>query len=160
MRIRDLQGSDLDAVLALNQAHEQELSPLDQDGLRGLLDMALAAWVAEVDGAVGGFAVAFAPGSAYESRNYRWFGERYEDFVYLDRVAVEPALRRRGVGGRLYDALEDLAGSRGALVACEVNLVPRNDASLAFHAHRGFSEVGELAHDDGKVVRLLTRPTR
>ena len=151
-------AGDFDAVLALNRAHERELSPLDAGGLRRLLDMALAAWVAEVDGTVGGFAVAFAPGTAYESRNYRWFSERYEDFVYLDRVAVEPALRRRGVGGLLYDALDDLARSRGTLVACEVNLVPRNDASLAFHAHRGFSEAGELTHDDGRVVRLFTRP--
>jgi predicted GNAT superfamily acetyltransferase len=27
-----------------------------------------------------------APGTAYDSRNYRWFSDRFERFLYLDRV--------------------------------------------------------------------------
>src|SRR3546814_14015768 len=98
------------------------------------------------------------PGAAYASDNYRWFTERYDDFVYLDRIAVDSSARRAGVGGALYDALDALASERRVPALCEVNLVPRNDPSLAFHATRGFECVGELAHDGGKVVRMFARP--
>jgi predicted GNAT superfamily acetyltransferase len=37
-----------------------------------------------------------------------------------------------------------------------VNLVPRNDASLAFHARRGYVEVGRLGEDD-HVVSLMEK---
>lgn len=155
--VRALRAEDRPAVLALNRRHEEELSPLDEAGLAALLEEAAASWVADADGAVVGFAIAFLPGARYDSANYRWFGERYDDFVYLDRIAVDARARRRGVAGRLYDALDALALERGAPVVCEVNLVPRNHPSLAFHAARGFVEVGQLTHPRGKVVCLLER---
>jgi predicted GNAT superfamily acetyltransferase len=39
----------------------------------------------------------------------------------------------------------------------EVNLVPRNEVSLAFHARRGYVEVGRLGDED-HVVSLLEKP--
>ena len=107
----------------------------------------------------GGFVVTFAPGTDYDSENYRWFTERYGDgFLYLDRVVVDPAVRRRGVAGRVYDLVESVASAYG-LLALEVNLVPRNDASLAFHLARGFVEVGRLG-DDSHLVSLQTKQVR
>jgi predicted GNAT superfamily acetyltransferase len=41
-------------------------------------------------------------------------------------------------------------------MALEVNLVPPNPASLAFHARRGYAEVGRIGDDDHLVV-LLTK---
>jgi uncharacterized protein len=157
--IREFSERDLTAVHALNRAHESELSPLDEDALVALVAMAFATWVAELDGSVVGFAVVFVPGVPYESHNYRWFSERYPDFVYLDRIAIAPHARRRGVAGQLYDRLDDLARQRRVPVACEVNVVPPNHASLAFHESRGFFEVGELGSADGaKMLRMLVRP--
>ena len=42
------------------------------------------------------------------------------------------------------------------MLLCEVNLVPRNDVSLAFHAAIGFAEVGRQ-HPDGdeREVQML-----
>jgi predicted GNAT superfamily acetyltransferase len=42
-------------------------------------------------------------------------------------------------------------------MVCEVNLEPRNDVSLAFHAARGYVEVGQLAHGQEKLVALLSK---
>ena len=42
------------------------------------------------------------------------------------------------------------------LLALEVNLVPRNDASLAFHAGRGYVEVGRLG-DEKHLVSMMEK---
>jgi uncharacterized protein len=156
VRLRALTESDVLEVLALNEADVEKLAPMDELRLRHLHDLAHQFAVVDVDGAFGGFVVTFAPGADYDSENYRWFSERYGDgFLYLDRVVVDPSFRRRGVGGAVYDMVEAVASAYG-LLALEVNLVPRNEPSLAFHAARGFVEVGRLG-DDTHLVSLQTK---
>jgi predicted GNAT superfamily acetyltransferase len=156
VRLRALTESDVPRVLALNEAEVRMLAPMDELRLRRLHDDAHQFAVIDVDGAFGGFVVTFAPGADYDSENYRWFSERYGDgFLYLDRVVVDPSVRRRGVGGLVYDLVEAVAAAYG-LLALEVNLVPRNEPSLAFHAARGFVEVGRLG-DDEHLVSLQTK---
>jgi predicted GNAT superfamily acetyltransferase len=120
-----------------------------------VLACAHRALLAEDHGDVAAFALAIAPGSPYDSRNYAWFGERFESFLYLDRIAVAAEHRRRGIGARIYDEMESAA--RGfARMVCDVNLEPRNVASLAFHSARGYQEIGRLAHP-GKLVALMCK---
>jgi predicted GNAT superfamily acetyltransferase len=157
MTLRRAAVQDHPRLLELNQASVQELSPLDEQRLDYILALAHSCLVVERDdGRVVGFAIAIAPGAGYDSANYRWLAERYERFLYLDRIAVDTACRRQGVGARLYDAMEDAAGAYGRMV-CDVNLLPRNDVSLAFHAARGYREVGELAHGESKTVALMSK---
>jgi uncharacterized protein len=63
------------------------------------------------------------------------------------------------VAGMLYDEVERVARETGRLeVTCEVNVRPRNEASLAFHAARGSVEVGRQETDAGsKTVVMLAR---
>ena len=63
--------------------------------------------------------------------------------------------RRRGLGTFVYDEVEDVAGKYDRL-CLEVNLLPRNDASLAFHEGRGFVEVGRLGDED-HLVSLMEK---
>src|SRR5262245_27668768 len=102
--------------------------------------------VLDVDGAFAGFVITFGPGTEYDSDNYRWFGERHDRFYYLDRIVLHEEFRRRGYGGSVYDELEDVAAAYGRL-ALEVNVVPPNEPSMAFHAARGYVEVGRLGED-------------
>ena len=156
VRLRALTESDVPRVLALNEAEVERLAPMDELRLRLLHDVAHQFAVIDVGGAFGGFVVTFAPRADYDSENYRWFSERYGDgFLYLDRVAVDPSARRRGVAGAAYDLVEAVASAYG-LLALEVNLVPRNEPSLAFHAARGFVEVGRLG-DEEHLVSLMTK---
>ena len=156
VRLRALTESDVPRVLALNEAEVAMLAPMDELRLRHLHDLAHQFAVVDVGGAFGGFVVTFAPGADYDSENYRWFSERYgAGFLYLDRVVVDPSMRRRGVAGRVYDMVEAVAAPYGVL-ALEVNLVPRNEPSLAFHAAGGFVEVGRLGDDD-HLVSLMTK---
>ena len=156
--LRPLTPADASTVLAINEASVHHLAPLDEDEYQWFLGAAATAWGAEVDGDLLGFVFVLDPGVAYASRNYAWFSEHYDAFAYLDRVAIDARARRQGVGTVIYDAVEADAAERGVPLLLEVNLQPPNEPSLAFHAGRGFTEVGTLAHDDGaKVVRLLAK---
>jgi predicted GNAT superfamily acetyltransferase len=156
--LRPLTPADAPVVLAINEASVHHLAPLDEAEYRWFLDVAVLALGAEVEGALVGFTLVLEPGAAYASRNYAWFSERYDRFLYLDRVAIDEGARRRGVGTTIYDAVEAAAAERGVPLLLEVNLEPPNEPSLAFHASRGFAPVGTLSHDEGaKVVQLLAK---
>jgi hypothetical protein len=154
--IRDFAAADLDAALALNNASVPDLNELDLDAMRRLLELADSALVAEVGGEFAGFCWVLTPGQPYDSLNYQWFARQYERFVYLDRITVLPHFRRDGVGRALYAELIRRYRDRQPVLTCEVNLQPRNDGSLRFHAGLGFVEVGQQHTDGGnKTVSLL-----
>jgi predicted GNAT superfamily acetyltransferase len=157
--LRPLADSDVPDVVALNQANLDAVSRMDEDRLVQLRAWADRFDVVEEDGDLAGFVVTFAPGAPYDSENYRWFAERHvADFYYLDRIVFADRFRRRGLGGFVYDALEKVAAGYGRMTL-EVNLVPRNDASLAFHARRGYDEVGRLG-DERYLVAMLEKTFR
>jgi uncharacterized protein len=156
MKLREITPADWPTLLELNAASVRELSELDEQGLESLLSWAQRGLVVEHERAIVAFALAIAPGTPYDSDNYRWFATRFERFLYLDRIAVSDAMRRRGIGGLLYDAMEATAAGFERMV-CEVNLRPPNEASLAFHGSRGYIEVGRLEHRGGKLVALLAK---
>jgi predicted GNAT superfamily acetyltransferase len=156
--LRPLADHDVADVLALNQRNVEALAPMDEDRMRLLEKWSDRFDVLEHDGRFAGFVITFAPGSPYDSENYRWFAERHTSgFYYLDRIVLHEDFRRRGLGGFVYDEMETVAKQNGRLVL-EVNIEPPNDPSLAFHAGRGFTEVGR--YDAGhKVVAMMEKPT-
>ena len=153
--LRPLRDTDVADVLSLNHANVSALSPLDESRLRALRGLADRVDILDVEGAFAGFVITFAPGAAYDSENYRWFTDRHERFYYLDRIALADGFRRKGLGGFVYDELEKVASPYGRL-CLEVNLVPRNEGSLAFHAARGYAEVGRTG-DDGHLVSMMEK---
>jgi hypothetical protein len=156
MVVRFLAPTDLERVLAINEGGVPGVGLIDATGLARLVDEASIALVATVDHAIAGFCLVLAPGADYRSVNYRWFSERYDDFVYLDRVAIAPEFQGRGLGRALYEEVERRA--RAAWFTLEVNLRPRNDGSLAFHDRLGFVEVGQQETDYGCLVSLMAKP--
>jgi hypothetical protein len=155
-KLRRIDDSDHAQVLALNEANVVKLAPMDEARLLELDRIADRFDVIDVDGSFGGFVITFAPGTTYDSENYRWFTERYDGrFYYLDRIVLADEHRRQGLGTFVYDELEHVARRYGRL-ALEVNLVPRNDVSLAFHDRRGYVEVGRLG-DDAHLVSLMEK---
>lgn len=157
MEIRTLNDADTEPVLRLNHESVWAVSPLDAEGLAVARRRAWWALACEVEGQVAAFAVVYAPGSSYESINYAWHTRRFEDFVYLDRIIVDPAFRRRGVANAIYDAVEEAAKPHSRLV-CEVYSSPPNVASLAFHQARGYVEVGSLMQANGHECVMLEKP--
>ncbi len=159
--LRDYRPDDLDRIHAINQAEVPAVGDETPGALAHIAGESVIALVAEVDGDIGGFCLVLGPGAAYGSMNYRWFAERYDDFVYLDRVAIAPHAQRRGLGRAMYDEVARRAREvrpSATVFALEVNLRPRNEPSLAFHERLGFAEVGQQETDYGAVVSLMTRP--
>jgi predicted GNAT superfamily acetyltransferase len=161
MRLRDYRSADLAAVHAINQAEVPAVGDETAEALATIAESSTIALVAEIDDRVAGFCLVLAPGADYGSLNYRWFSDRYDDFVYLDRIAIAPAFQRRGVGRAMYAEVERLAAERPAATChftLEVNLRPRNDTSLAFLAELGFIEVGQRETAYGTLVSLMAKP--
>lgn len=159
MQLRDAVAADLPVIHAINQANVPAVGDITLGELEWYFAKAAALRVAEIDGAVAGFLLALRPGLDYSSPNYAWFSARYADFHYIDRIAVGEQWRRRGIARALYTDVEAHARALSApLLACEVNLRPRNDVSLAFHEEQGFIEVGQQDTDGGnKTVVMLVR---
>lgn len=157
MLVRRMEDADLDEVLVLNQDAGEGVMSLDAEKLRRLLSYAEQAVVAaDADGTLTGFAFTIPPGTVYESANYRWFSDQFDDFAYLDRVVVGAPYRRRGIASMLYNVLEERARPHGRLVL-EVFTDPLNEASLAFHHSRAYGEVGRLTQSDQTKALMLAK---
>lgn len=181
-RIREATEGDLSDLLKLNNAAVPAVNELSPATLGELHSMAAALLVAEMNplgenlrsamrspaasqsDSVGnpplaGFLLLLhGPGENYQSINYRWFCDRYDAFLYVDRVVVREGLRDQGLGTQLYQAGFALGRAQFPVVCAEVNLRPRNEGSLRFHDRHGFAAVGEQDTEQGsKRVRLLAK---
>jgi ribosomal protein S18 acetylase RimI-like enzyme len=122
-------------------------------------------WVAELDGGIAAVMAAFPVAETVDrSRAYlrltlrgtpfwRWTGAlrlfwvggraspkpRDESF-YIDALATDPALRRRGAARALLDQAEHEARARG-LRAVALDTTMNNEAARALYAGEGFDEV-------------------
>ena len=99
-----------------------------------------------------GYLLAFDREAAYDGEEFRKFRQiTAKPYVYIDQVAVAKEAKGLGVGKALYGALEAIARRRGAqALCCEVNTVPPNVESMAFHEALGFRRVDSLATSDGE----------
>lgn len=170
MRIRPATDGDVDRLVELNEAAVPAVSTADRDHMVRLMGWSSAVWVVTDDETslgidtgtepeVCGFVVLFEPGSPYPSPNYRWFADRFERFLYVDRVVIDERLRGRGIGGEVYDAVAAEALRRDQTrVTAEVNLEPPNPGSSRFHRRSGFERVGEQRLGADYVVEMLARP--
>mgnify|MGYP000356601210 FL=1 len=150
-----MSASDLEMVWAINQENIPAVGEETVEVLASLHAMSSISLVAEVDSVVVGFCMVLSPHTTYRSPNYLYFCERYEDFIYLDRVAVTSDYQGAGVGAALYRKVEQMA--EASLFALEVNIKPRNEGSLRFHTREGFTLLEEVETRPSKVVGFMIK---
>jgi predicted GNAT superfamily acetyltransferase len=156
--IRDVREHELDSVLALNNAAGATILPLDAARIRWFYDNAEYFRVAEASGHLAGFLIALCHQAAYDSPNYRWFAQHYEQFAYIDRIVIAKPYRGLGLGRLFYSDVTSFAEVRVPVLTCEVFLEPRDDVSVLFHGTYGFHEVGQQVMPDiGRRVGLLAK---
>jgi predicted GNAT superfamily acetyltransferase len=162
MVIREAAAQDHAAILALNNGAVPHVNELTQDEFAWIVSHAGYFRVAVDESGLAGFVIAFPPGLEYWSLNYRWFTDFFRGgaFLYLDRIVVAERARSTGVGRALYADIDRFARNTWPCIALEVNLLPPNPGSLAFHERLGFRRVGVREEDDGaKAVVLMERAT-
>ncbi|ONI89310.1 hypothetical protein ALI144C_05015 [Actinosynnema sp. ALI-1.44] len=154
-----LKPADAALVLAMNNAAVPNVNEATEAELAALIEMSGLTVALEEDDALLGFVLTLPPGVDYPSENYRFFSERYDQFIYVDRIVVSDGARNRGIGAKLYDLIGEHAAEHGIpRVLCEVNLEPPNPGSLRFHKRLGFAEVGQQRTKGGTyLVSLLAK---
>jgi uncharacterized protein len=158
VRLGSVEPGDLEPLLELNNAAVPAVNLLDIHALRHFAETAPWFLVAHTAAGPAGFAIVLRPGAAYESLNYRWFSERYDEFVYIDRIVIAEDSRRAGLGRALYERVEAYARGVGAPILCaEVNLRPPNLESIEFHRAAGFEEVDQVDQLDGKRLAMFVK---
>ena len=166
LSLDSLDDATLQRLMSLNNAAVPAVSEVDQTRLRHLIAQSPIALITTSTAdrspeEITGFCLVMGPGADYDSVNFTWFAQRYERFIYLDRVVVDPAHHGQGLGRALYEEVITRAQSimpEAEQFCLEVNLRPRNDQSLAFHDRMGFTEVGQQETPYGILVSMMTRP--
>lgn len=128
------------ALLDLNNANARATSALTTVEWRKFICEAFSATCIPKASAL---LIAFDQSAHYDSPNFKWFRGRLSRFVYVDRIIVSDGDRGKGLADRMYADL--FARARAAdhdRIVCEVNLIPPNPVSDAFHSRMGFAEVG------------------
>lgn len=144
-----------EALLALNNSSAAELSHLSAEKAHHLVRHAFMARAIGTDALL----LALDQDAPYDNPNFQWFKERFDRFVYIDRVVVAEKHRGRGWAKLLYESLFARARERGQTrITCEVNLDPPNPRSDAFHAALGFEPMGHaILPGAGKTVRYFCK---
>lgn len=157
--LRDATLEDSDAIVRLNHMSVAVTSPMDAGRYRELLAISDLSSVVELDGEVAAFLLTIRERRSYDNENYRWFSNRLNNFLYIDRVVVDQARRGSGLGQQLYTHLFTWAANHKiSLLAAEFDIEPPNKASLAFHDRHGFVELGTRILKNGKVVSMRVKP--
>ena len=144
--IRQTKVGDFPRILDINATEEDKTSRIDLAKITQLDLWSDYHRVMMVEDEVVGFLLVMSEASNYDGDNFRWFVERCRRFLYIDRIVIDRAFTRRGVGSALYGDLIQFAAIQGwSKLCCEINVSPPNPVSHAFHARFGFKEVGRSA---------------
>ena len=99
----------LNSIYDLNQLNTPEVGSLDSiEHLKYLLTISSKNLFVLLDNETVGFIVCFREGSSYNSLNYKFFSKNETKFLYIDRVVIKDAFRRKGIGLNLYQYIESI----------------------------------------------------
>jgi predicted GNAT superfamily acetyltransferase len=90
----------------------------------------------------------------------QWCLTRFEDFLFLERIVVEPSLRRSGVGSGLLERAVQWSREAGLTsLYCQVHDRPVNRDAHAFVLARGFTAIESVMLPSRDIVTMYQRST-
>ena len=155
MELRELAHHDVASIWSINEQGLPGTGQVSEHELTNLLDLSALSLGVFREGELLGFVICLPPQKSYGSLNYAWFNQRFDAFLYVDRIAVAHEHRGHGIGSMLYEHVIALSHELAVPVAAEVNVLPPNPGSMRFHERFGFKEIGELHHKEKSVSMLL-----
>ena len=156
MIFRTLRNEDAPSLWRINEEGLPGTGKVSEDDIIDLLNLAELPLGAFEDDELVGFVICLPPKTRYGSLNYAWFNERYDNFLYVDRIAVSEKHRNRKIGSLLYQKVIAYAQEQNRPVAAEVSLKPPNLKSMRFHARHDFKEL-EVFHHESMSVTMMFR---
>ncbi|MFL2948969.1 MAG: GNAT family N-acetyltransferase [Candidatus Poseidoniaceae archaeon] len=155
--VRSLGPEDVPRMVEINEQGLPGTGKVTEAEMTDLLSLSTLALGVDDEGVIAGFVLCLLPNTRYGSLNYKWFNERYDEFLYVDRVAVAEEARSGGLGSALYDAVAAHAERLAYPVAAEVSLRPPNPGSMRFHARHGFDQIGVFEQAEKAVTMMIRR---
>ena len=147
-------------IYIINQDNVPKVGSLDSiDQQKKLLSVSSYHSILLEDDELIGFAICFRESRSYWSENYKYFENKLDRFLYVDRIAIRNDYRRQGHAKRMYEDIFSFAGHDGLTVTAEVNTKPANQGSIRFHEYMGFKEVGVRSFDDHDVAYFEANQT-
>jgi predicted GNAT superfamily acetyltransferase len=149
--LRDAEFADFPRIAELNAQAVQHTSVMDFKRLADLDALSAYHRAVTVDGRVAGFVLAMREDAPYRNDNFTYFADRFDTFLYIDRIVIDPSYAGLKLGTLLYNDMFDYARRHAVLsVVCEYNIDPPNEPSRRFHDNFGFTEIGTQWLDGGK----------
>ena len=89
-------------------------------------------------------------------KNFKEISNRVNNFLYIDRIAIDVEYRNMKLGSELYKKIHHYAKQNNIKnLTAEINLLPSiNKASFKFHQSFGFQEIDTVKHTDDYEVSL------
>ena len=141
--IIDCNVAHKDFILNLNKKNMPAVGLLNDDLFSLFLHYSDYFKIIKNENTLIGFTIALLPGQPYDSINYKWFENRYNSFVYIDRIIISSDYQNMGIGTLFYDHIKRSFRNQFKFLVCEINLKPKNSQSINFHKKYGFKHVGQ-----------------
>jgi predicted GNAT superfamily acetyltransferase len=149
--LREVAAEDFPDILRLNASVSELTSEMALPRLQAMCAQPGFHRCIFVDGRFAGFILAMRENADYKNVNFAYFASRYPNFLYVDRIVVEPAFKGLQLGSRIYAEAFAYARQQALpVISCEYNIQPPNEASRRFHDKFGFHEIGQQELDGGK----------
>ena len=143
-------SDELPLIVKMNQEALPAVSSVNINDMNHFLTIVDYFRSIKIEEKLVGFLIALTPGKEYYSVNYKWFEKRYDSFMYVDRIVIDPSYQENGLGKAFYNDLADFSNNKADRITCEVNTRPKNEGSMIFHKQYGFNQVGTQTTENGK----------
>ncbi len=154
IKLENYNSSNLKWLVELNNQCVPMVDPHDEKSMSINLSYCCSTLIASKDGAPLGAVMLMREGTQYHSRSYAWHSIQNVQHLYVDRIIVSDKARGLGIGRLLYQEAMKTAKIAKIPLTAEVNTIPDNPQSHAFHLALGFNAVGEIEHEPGYAVRF------
>ena len=153
---KSLSSRTLENLYFLNQENTPEVGSIKSfESFVSLINISSLNLLVQFKNQPIGFVICFRENSDYKSPNYKYFNQKKEKFLYIDRVVIKSGFRRNGLGTRVYEFIKRTASKELLPICCEVNSDPPNDISIKFHIKNGFKKIGKKEFADHSVIYFI-----
>ena len=150
--------NEIKEMHTINQENIPEVGDLSElEDFRARVNWSENIFVYKYEDVIKAFVLCMREGQDYKSPNYEYISDRFNKFLYVDRIAVQEQFRRKGIAEKIYSTVIDKGRENNLDILCEVNTRPSNEPSMAFHKKMGFEEIGTNDFEKNSVV-YLRRP--